>query len=198
MDNNNSQQPRKRITPEVARKRQLTALFVIAFVILILIILIAKGCTKGGSGSKNKNDTKPKTTTVTTTAPQSTEPVITTTAPQPTTVPGPGTSGFKLDRYSVFLNVGGTEMPRVQEYPDGTVEADERWSSSDESIATVDWQGNITAVAPGECYVTLKSAVNEEQEVNIKVTVADSGTSGGTSASTTTSAVTDQADQSVY
>lgn len=198
MDNNNLQRPRKRITAETARKRQLAALCVIAFLVLMIVILIAKGCSKSGSGSsgdKKKSDTKPKTTAVTTTAPQS--PTITTTAPaaQTTTVPGPGTSGFKLDRYSVYLNVGGSEMPLVQEYPDGSTEADERWSSSDETIATVNEWGNITAVAPGECYVTLKSAADEKQEVNIKVTVADSG--AGNAAATTESTTVSQ-DQSVY
>ncbi len=191
MDNsNNSQRPRKRITPEIARKRQLAALCVIAFLVLMIVILIAKGCSKDKSkdgGDKKKSDTKPQTTMVTTTAP----PSEATTAPstQSTTAVNQNTSGFKLDRYSVYLNVGETQMPRVTGYPDGTVEADERWSSSDTSVATVDGIGNITAVAAGECYVILKSAVDETQEVQIKVTVA-SGSAGETPATT---AVQDQA-----
>lgn len=195
-NNNNSQRPRKRISAETARKRQLAALCVIAFLVLIIIILIAKGCSNGKSGkdgNKKKSDTKPQTTSVTTTAPQT--PVVTTTTPneQATTAPLQNTSGFKLDRYSVYLNVGESEMPLVKEYPAGSTEADERWSSSDENVATVSEWGNITAMAPGECYVTLKSAADETQEVQIKVTVADSG-----SGETTTAAPTEAQDQAVY
>ena len=180
MDNNYSQRPRKRITRETARKRQLTALFVIAFLVLLFVILIAKGCSsdkskKGGSSDK---DTKPKTTSVTTTAPVDSSVTTTTVTPEATTAPLVNTSGFELDRYSVYLNVGQSEMPYVQKYPAGSTEADERWSSTDTTIATVDGIGNITALAPGECYVTLKSAVDPTQEVNIKVTVADNGNAG--------------------
>lgn len=191
MDSNNSQRPRKRISKETARKRQLAALFAIAFLVLIFIILIAKGCSKDKSkGSSKSSDTKPKTTTVTTTAPL--DQPITTVPPstEPPTAPV-NTSGFKLDRYSVYLNVGQSEMPLVKEYPAGSSEADEKWSSDNESIATVDWQGNITAVAPGICYITLKSAADETQEVQIKVTVADSSTNTATTEPTTT-AVQDQ------
>ena len=78
-------------------------------------------------------------------------------------------------------------MPLVKEYPAGSTEADERWSSSDTAVATVDGIGNITALAPGECYVTLKSAADETQEVQIKVTVADSGTGTGIGAGTAAS-----------
>ena len=184
MDNNNSQRPRKRITRETARKRQLAALFVIAFLVLLFVILIAKGCSsdKSKNNGKKDNDTKPKTTTVTTTAPVDSALTTTTVNPETTTVSLVNTSGFKLDRYSVYLNVGQSEMPIVQEYPAGSTEADERWSSSDTVIATVDGLGNITALAPGECYVTLKSASDPTQEVQIKVTVADSG--NGTSTTT--------------
>jgi len=178
MDNNNSQRPRKRITREIARKRQLTALFVIAFLVLLFVILIAKGCSsdKSKDSGKKKTDSGSNTSVVTTTSPADVPAVTTTTVnPETTTAPFVNTSGFKLDRYSVYLNVGESEMPIVKEYPAGSNESHERWSSSDTSVATVDGLGNITALAPGECYVILKSAADETQEVQIKVTVADSG-----------------------
>lgn len=193
MDNNNLQRPRKRITRETARKRQLAALFVIAFLVLLFVILIAKGCSsdKSKDGGKKKTDTGSGTSVVTTTAPV--DPVVTTTIanPETTTVSLVNTSGFKLDRYSVYLNVGESEMPLVKEYPAGSNESHERWSSSDTTVATVNDWGNITALAPGECYVTLKSAADETQEVQIKVTVADSSTGAGT-ATTTDSAQNQQ------
>ena len=58
MDNNHdSQRHRKRVTRETLRKRQLTALFVIALVVLILIVLIAKGCSKD---NKTEAETVPQ------------------------------------------------------------------------------------------------------------------------------------------
>jgi len=139
---------------------------------------IAKGCSsdKSKDSGKKKTDSGSNTSVVTTTSPADVPAVTTTTVnPETTTAPFVNTSGFKLDRYSVYLNVGESEMPIVKEYPAGSNESHERWSSSDTSVATVDGLGNITALAPGECYVILKSAADETQEVQIKVTVADSG-----------------------
>lgn len=177
MDNNNgTQRRRKRVSRKVYRRRQLTALCVIAFLVLILIILIAKGCSKD---EKKTGSSNTATTTTTTTAPIVTVPVIT-TEPEPTTLPVPSESGgFKLDKYSIYLEVGGSDMPFVQEYPEGSSEADELWSSENSAIATVDNYGHITAIAPGETYITLKSAADQSKYVQVKVKVADSGASSG-------------------
>lgn len=173
------QRRRKRVSQETLRKRQLGALCVIAFLVLMLIILTAKACSKS-SNSKKGGDTAPAatqsetTTSITTTAgdlaAMTTSATTTTKSADPT-----NTSGFKLDKYTVRIDVGDSAMVYVQEYPDGTVEADERWSSDNDKIATVNEWGNITAVAPGTCYVTLKSAADPTQEVQIKVVVADDG-----------------------
>ena len=188
MDNNNSQRPRKRVSRKTIRNRQLAALCVIALIVLILIILIANACskdsvTKGGDTSTKKNQTTTSASDSSTVDPSST---TTTTTTTPAVTEPVNTSGFKLDMYSVYIDVGQAKMPRVLEYPSGSVEADERWSSSDESIATVSSWGNITGVAPGECYVTLKSAADPSQEVMIKVVVADNGALQQTSNTETT------------
>ena len=96
--------------------------------------------------------------------------VTTSTTTAVATVPK-NESDFKLDRQTISIMVDETDMPRVLEYPDGTVEADERWTSSDKEVATVDSYGHITGVSPGVCYVILKSAADVDQEVWIKVTV---------------------------
>ena len=182
MDNNNyeSHRPRKRVSRKTLRRRQMTALFIIAFIVLLFVILIANACTKD---SKKDNDSKKAATTTNITSVTTlTDPAITTTSTTTTTMTEPvNKSDFKLDKQSVYLEVGETDTPMVQAYPDGTSEADERWSSGDTSIATVDDYGHITGVKPGICYVTLRSAADPKQEVMIKVTVrGDDTTENGT------------------
>ncbi len=181
MDNNkyDSHRPRKRVSRKTLRRRQLTALFILGFLVLLFVILIANACAKN---SKKDNDNK-KTTTTTTTANVTTltDPAITTTSVTTTMAEPVNKSDFKLDKYSVYLEVGETDTPMVQGYPDGSTEADERWSSGDSSIATVDDYGHITGVKSGICYVTLRSAADPKQEVMIKVTVRGEDTQNGSS-----------------
>ena len=186
MDNNHdSQRHRKRVTRETLRKRQLTALFVIALVVLILIVLIAKGCSKDNkNGGGNSSAVTTTTTTVTTPT------MIITEAPTTTVAPTTDTGGFKLDKYSIYLEVGGQDMPFVQEYPEGSGESDESWSSENTSVATVDDYGHITAVTPGETYIILKSAADPTKSVQVKVKVAEAGSPIDSSSETTTAATT--------
>lgn len=182
MDNNNydSHRPRKRVSRKTLRRRQLTALFIISLIVLLFVILIANACSKDSKNSKS--DKKAATTTTITNVTTLTDPAITTTSTTTTTLADPvNKSDFKLDKYSVYLEVGETDTPMVQSYPDGTSEADERWSSGDKSIATVDDYGHITGVKPGICYVTLRSAADSTQEVMIKVTVRGEDTQNGSS-----------------
>ena len=173
MDNNHdSQRHRKRVTRETLRKRQLTALFVIALVVLILIVLIAKGCSKDNKNGGGNSS------------------AVTTEAPTTTVAPTTDTGGFKLDKYSIYLEVGGQDMPFVQEYPEGSGESDESWSSENTSVATVDDYGHITAVAPGETYIILKSAADPTKSVQVKVKVAEAGSPIDSSSETTTAATT--------
>lgn len=182
MDNNYSQRPRKRVSRKVLRRRQLSALAVIAALILLFFILIAKGCAKSDDkkNNKDKNDKTDKAvvTTVTTTDegdfPITMPPKETTTAAAVTTESTAKTN-VKLSKQTVYIDVGESDMPLIQSYPDGSSEPNEVWKSSDEKIATVDSKGNITGVAPGECYIYLSFDNNSDVEVPIKVTVADNG-----------------------
>lgn len=175
MDNNryDSHRPRKRVSRKTLRNRRLAALFIIAFLVLLFIILIAKGCSKD---DKKKKPSKVSSATTITTTSTTTDAAVTTTAVTTTTVADPvNKSDFQLDKTSVYIEVGETDTPMVQAYPDGTYEADERWSSGDKSIATVDSYGHIKGISPGVCYVTLRSAADPKQEVMIKVTVRGDG-----------------------
>lgn len=171
MDNNrySSNRPRRKVSRRTYRNRRLAALAIIAFLILLLIVLIANACADD-KDKKPKTDTKTAVTLTTTTTVTDSAIQTTTTTTVVATVPK-NESDFKLDRQTISIMVDETDMPRVLEYPDGTVEADERWTSSDKTIATVDSYGHITGVSPGVCYVILKSAADVDQEVWIKVTV---------------------------
>lgn len=76
-----------------------------------------------------------------------------------------------LTFYSTSLNIGDTVMPIVSMLPESAPDKSEIWTSSDESIATVDGMGNITAVSAGECTVTVRSAACPDICAEVSVTV---------------------------
>lgn len=182
MDNNYNRQnqdpnrPRKRkkVSKDTLRKRQLGALCVIAFIVLLMVIVIAKAC------SKNKDDdggnTTPTDTTVTTAdTTTTTAGADTTTTTETTTVPTTGSNdpnGFKLEKYSFYINPGETALIRVTDYPTGSGDANEVWKSSNPQIASVSADGYVTGVSGGECYVTVSSNIDPTQEATAKVVVA--------------------------
>ncbi len=190
MDNNNSQRPKKkRVSRKVLRRRQLTALAIIAFLVLLFVILIAKGCSHSGSDGKGQESATTTTTgaTVVTISP-ATE---TTTTVEVTTTVSPLAATVQLDKREIFLDgAGDTDVPYILAYPSGSGEENEVWKSMDDSIVTVDKLGHITAVAPGETYVVLSFNNNPGIEIEIKVVVADDGSAPAvTTSETTTTAV---------
>lgn len=193
MDNKDfdSQRPRKRASRETIRKRQLIALCVIALLVLILILLIAKACSANTTGGNKKNEVTTTTAEIITTTameqPTTTIIITTEAATEPV-----NSSDFKLDKYSFELKVGDTEMPMVQDYPEGSGEWNEQWSSSDENIATVDQWGNIKAVAPGSCFIILRDGGDPSQEVQVKVTVTEGEASQETTTTDNTGATEPQ------
>lgn len=76
-----------------------------------------------------------------------------------------------LTDYNFDMDVGDTEMPYVSMYPDWADDFSEKWSSSDESVATVDSKGNIKAIAPGYTTVIVKSAANPDVFASVSVHV---------------------------
>ena len=81
---------------------------------------------------------------------------------------------IKLDKYEVNVEVGGTDMPLVTMLPSDATDQTEDWSSSDTSVATVNYYGKITGVAPGECTVTVKSKDNPSVSATVTVKVSAS------------------------
>lgn len=182
MDNNTENRPRrKRVTKKILRQRQLGALALISLLILIFIVLIFKGCSNSGEGGRgSKQDaTTTSTAAVTTAAPVTTV---------PTTTVNPLAAQVVLSKREMFIqNVGDQDISYISGYPEGSSESNEVWKSLDESIATVDGYGHVTAVAPGETYIILSFDNNPGVEIEIKVHVADGSGAGGVTPETSDS-----------
>ncbi len=84
-----------------------------------------------------------------------------------------GVEKISLSIYEVTLQVGQSKMPLVTMLPENASDKSEIWATSDESVAIVDGQGNITAVASGECVVRVVSAQNTAVEAEVAVTVTE-------------------------
>lgn len=183
-----AQRPRKRVTKEMARRRQLTAVSIVLLILLLIIGGCSKACHKdddsSGKSGKGKNTPTETTTSAAIEIPQQTVTEAATEPPTEAPTEAPDNSNVKLTTREIFLdNIGDVGISIIQVYPNGSTENNEVWKSSDESIATVDSKGYITARAPGECYVILSFDNNPNIEIEIKVSVADgTGSSGNETA----------------
>ena len=96
----------------------------------------------------------------------------------------PAVEALYLSENAVTLGIGKEETLALTAEPEEVDVSAAVWASSDESIATVDDEGNVTAVAEGEATVT---ATLGGMEVTCEVTVSDKSASdssgGGASAS---------------
>ncbi len=59
-----------------------------------------------------------------------------------------------LDRTELVLTIGATDKLTATVLPEDVTDKIVTWASSDESIATVDEDGNVTAIAEGEAVIT--------------------------------------------
>ena len=84
-------------------------------------------------------------------------------------------------------------MALVTMYPETAPDKSEKWWSSDTSIATVNYEGWIIGIAPGECTVTVQSVNNPDVTAEIKVKVLSSTTTTATTtiSDTTTTTTSD-------
>jgi len=99
--------------------------------------------------------------------------VTTTVIPTTTTTADPyKVSEIKLSKTEISLNVGDGDISMVTMLP-ATADKTEKWTSSDESIASVNFEGWITAISEGVCTVTVQSVSNPEIMADIKVSVID-------------------------
>ncbi|ARC84560.1 bacterial Ig-like domain family protein [Clostridium argentinense CDC 2741] len=66
------------------------------------------------------------------------------------------TESISLDKSSIDLEVGQTDKLTATVLPEDAVNKKVVWSSSDETIATVDQEGNVTAIKEGQATITAK------------------------------------------
>ena len=79
--------------------------------------------------------------------------------------------GITLDKTEGVLTVGNTVTVTATVTPDTATNTSVTWTSSDETIATVDSEGKITAVAPGTATITATSDSNPDASAAYAVTV---------------------------
>ena len=73
------------------------------------------------------------------------------------TVNGISVTGVKLDNSSVSLKVGETTNLKATVSPSTATNKSVTWESSTPGVATVDQNGKVTAVSPGEAIITVKA-----------------------------------------
>ena len=81
-------------------------------------------------------------------------------------------TGISLDKYSVSLTVGLSDIPWVTMEPANADDKGEIWTSDNNAIATVNHYGLITGVGVGTCRVTVQSKDNPDVKATVDVTVA--------------------------
>lgn len=123
-------------------------------------------------GNTVTTTSKPTTTTTssaTTTTSQSVENTTTSSATTTTTEAEKKPVEFNIQAMDLNLNEGDSGEIQM-ELGEGLKASDLSFSSSDESVCTVDESGKVTAIMLGECKIDIKY---ENESVNIKVTVSD-------------------------
>ncbi len=80
---------------------------------------------------------------------------------------------IKLSKYEINVAVGSGDISMVTMLPETAKDKREIWRSSDDAVATVDYEGYIVGVSEGECVVTVTSVNNPSVKAEIKVTVTD-------------------------
>ncbi len=92
-------------------------------------------------------------------ATEPTTPAVATTAPQTMNTATPSVdivdpTSFKLNREDFTLDHAGETFQMKATYTPADAQADISWRSSDPNVASVSWNGVVTAVAPGTVTVT--------------------------------------------
>ncbi|MGI6634510.1 MAG: Ig-like domain-containing protein [Christensenellales bacterium] len=71
-------------------------------------------------------------------------------------------TGVSLNKTTLTLLVGNSETLTATVAPENATHKDVTWSSDDETVATVDNSGKVTAVAPGTATITVKTTDGEK------------------------------------
>ena len=82
-------------------------------------------------------------------------------------------SSVSLNKTSLALNVGQTKTLTATVLPENATDKTVTWGSDNESVATVDANGKITAIGLGNATITVTSVNNPEATATCKVNVID-------------------------
>ncbi len=150
----------------------------IAFLLALVLCLSACSSVKSNvSADDTHADSATDTESTETGAPQETEEAPdetdaeTESSAETDAETGVRVEEIKLNKYEVSVSVGESDMPLVTMLPAEAENIGEIWTSSDSNVATVNYYGKITGVAPGECTVTVKSEDNPTVSATVKVEV---------------------------
>lgn len=80
---------------------------------------------------------------------------------------------LKLNVSEISIYIGQNQMPIVSMFPTNATDKSEIWSSSNESIASVDNMGNIKGISEGECIITVSSKSNPSVSATVSVAVKE-------------------------
>ena len=96
-------------------------------------------------------------------------------------------TGVSLDKTTTTLTVGDTETLTATVSPDGASNKSVTWSSNNESVATVDANGKVSAVAAGTANITVTATngtaddTSDDKKATCAVTVNAASSGGGSS-----------------
>jgi len=85
------------------------------------------------------------------------------------------TTDISLDKTSLDMKVGEQNKLTAKVTPDNATKKDITWTSSDESVATVDSQGNITSKKEGQAIITATTTDGSNLSAKCTVVVAQPG-----------------------
>ncbi len=88
-------------------------------------------------------------------------------------------TNIRLDATEFSLLCGGQRQLTATILPEYAKDKSYTWESSDESIATIDETGKVTAVSLGSCTITCKASDGSGVEAECKVYVIDHGKTDG-------------------
>lgn len=84
-------------------------------------------------------------------------------------VPSTSITSIRLNATTINLNIGGTRQISATVEGGSAADKSVTWSSSDTSVATVDQNGLVTAVAAGNCTITATASDGKTATANVTV-----------------------------